>query len=129
MNEITIDQFSKWLEEYGSAWQTGDVQSVVTLFAHNARYEETPFDAPMIGREAIARYWDEGANKSQKEIRFHHQILAVLGATGLATWQASFIRVPSGIHVDLDGVLAADFTPEGTCVRFREWWHRVERSP
>ena len=126
MTQVSLDEFSHWLQEYGRAWQTGDPVAAARLFSEEARYEETPFDPPMVGREAISRYWDEGANRAQRDVRFDYQILAVRGKTGIAAWQASFIRIPSGIHVALDGVLTAEFSEAGVCVRFREWWHRHE---
>jgi hypothetical protein len=53
MSMLTFDWFNAWLEEYGRAWVTGDAGSVPRLFSENARYEETPFDEPMVGLGAI----------------------------------------------------------------------------
>ncbi len=129
MSMLTFDRFNAWLEEYGRAWVTGDAGSVPRLFSENARYEETPFDEPMVGLGAISRYWEEGAGRSQKDVRVSFEIASVEGAMGLAHWSASFARVPSGNRVELDGMLQAEFAGDGKCVRFREWWHRRESGP
>lgn len=129
MAQLSIEGFTGWLEKYGQAWRNGDAHAVVHLFSEDARYEETPFDEPMIGRDAIRRYWDEGANRSQRDVSFAFQIITVKGNTGSARWQASFYRVPSGMRVELDGVLTAEFADDGKCRSFREWWHRRESVP
>jgi ketosteroid isomerase-like protein len=123
---ITPDEFAGWLRRYGQAWIAGDPEAAVRLFSDDAAYHETPFEAPMIGREAIRRYWTEGAKEGQRDVAFAAQPVAVGGDTGTARWQASFVRVGNGVSVELDGVLAARFDADGRCREFREWWHRRE---
>ena len=127
---MTPEAFDDWLRRYGAAWRTGDPESAVALFTANAAYHETPFDPPMLGSEAIRRYWTEGAQDTQRDVVFRAQPIAVrqtpAGALAHAAWQASFVRVPSRNRVELDGVLAALFAADGRCREFREWWHRRE---
>jgi hypothetical protein len=123
---LTPTAFDDWVRAYGRAWETGDPSAVVTLFAADAAYHETPFDEPMVGTEAIRQYWSEGAGLSQRDVRFGFTTLATTDRTGIAHWRASFTRVPSGVGVELDGVLAAEFDGEGRRRVFREWWHRRE---
>lgn len=120
------NEFEKWLDAYGAAWQAGDAQAAIELFADDAEYYETPFDDPMIGKDAISQYWTEGAGKSQKDVHFSYEPLAVVENVGLARWRASFVRIPSGNQVELDGFLLAEFDGGGKCSVFREWWHRRE---
>lgn len=128
MAGISFDDFEKWLEAYGAAWQGGDAGAVIGLFADDARYHENPFADPMVGREAIGRYWNAGAGDSQKDVQFTHRAVATTEGRGLAHWRASFVRVPSGNRVELDGFLMAEFDADGKCVIFREWWHRREEG-
>jgi hypothetical protein len=121
-----MNEFEKWLDAYGAAWQSGDAKAAIKLFSDEAEYYETPFDVPMVGCEAIYRYWDAGAGESQKDVLFSYQALAIVENKGLALWQASFVRIPSGNQVELDGFLAAEFDDIGKCSVFREWWHRRE---
>ena len=123
MNE---KRFTKWLDDYGKAWVDGEPDAVVRLFAEGAHYHETPFDEPMVGREAIRKYWQEGAEHGQRDVEFKCDVAAVTGNTGYARWEATFVRVPSGSFVELQGFLQADFDGEGKCIAFREWWHRRE---
>ncbi len=126
MTKLNFDVFIKWLDAYGTAWQTGDPEAAVAIFSEDAKYYETPFDEPMVGKKAIYNYWREGAGQSQRDVHFMYQALSVVGNRGVAQWQANFVRVPSSIFVELDGILIADFDEAGQCTVFREWWHRQE---
>jgi ketosteroid isomerase-like protein len=126
--ELDIDNFNRWLDAYGAAWQDGDAEAAMALFAMDAEYYENPFDDPMVGKDAIHRYWSDGAGESQRDVRFVHEAIAVVESTGLAHWQAAFVRIPSGNHVELDGFLMAEFDASGRCAVFREWWHRREEG-
>jgi hypothetical protein len=128
MAEISSDEFEKWLVSYGIAWQTGDARTAIELFADDAKYYENPFADPMVGKDAIHRYWSEGAGESQKDVHFTHRAIAVVEGKGLAQWQATFVRVLSGNLVQLDGFLMAEFDASGKCAVFREWWHRCEKG-
>jgi hypothetical protein len=118
--------FAQWLDAYGRAWEQGDATGIRQLFAPGAAYYETPFDPPMVGLDALQAYWQAGAADAQRDVAFHYDVLAVSGGRGIARWAATFVRVPSGMGVRLDGMLTARFDAGGRCVEFREWWHRQE---
>jgi len=54
------------MDQYGVASETSDPAVAAALFAEDAVYQETPFDEPMRGREAIYRYWS-GASQWIRE--------------------------------------------------------------
>lgn len=126
---MATERFEHWLQRYGRAWETGSPESVLGLFSEDAEYFETPFDPPMVGHDAIRRYWTEGAKNAQRHVTFSTQPIAFEDETGYALWRATFERVPSGSRVELEGVLSARFDSRMRCVVFREWWHRRETSP
>lgn len=123
-----MEEFSRWLSSYGNAWKSGDTEGIQQLFSKEARYYETPFDPPLIGRKSIAEYWDEGAKHGQKEVSFSSKGAAVSGNRGFSRWNASFIRVQSEVSVRIEGFLEAQFDEDGLCSVFREWWHRRENN-
>ena len=84
MATIPLHEFENWLGEYGAAWQPGNAQAAIELFTDDAKYYESPFDDPMIGKDAIRRYWSEGAGESQKDVRFSHEAVEVVESKGLA---------------------------------------------
>jgi len=128
MRDLSLDWFKGWLDAYGAAWEKGEARAASELFSDNAEYYETPFEKPMIGRAAIHKYWQEGAGDAQRDIHFSYDVTALSANRGLAQWRASFVRVPSGRRVELDGILSAEFDDAGHCRVFREWWHRQEND-
>lgn len=130
MESITLDDFKKWMEAYRKASEVGDLKAAAELFSQNAEYYETPFSNPIIGRDAIYRYWSEAAH-AQKGVQFSYEILAVKGNLGAALWKGKFISTQSGSQVFLNGVLLVEFNRQGQCTRLREWWHRkvIDTNP
>jgi SnoaL-like domain len=125
---MNAESFQAWLDSYRSAWEARDPQAAQALFAEGATYQETPFDEPLRGREAVFAYWAE-APRTQDQVRFKGEVLAVSERGGVARWQASFVRVPSGVRVELDGIFLVQLDQENRCREFQEWWHRREHEP
>ena len=117
--------FEEWLDAYRRAWEGRDPDAAACLFTEDATYQETPFEEPMRGRAAIRAYW-EGVPANQRQIKFESDVLAFTAhGEGLARWRASFVRISSGVLVELDGIFLVRLV-EGRCTEFREWWHRRE---
>jgi len=125
MRSLTLKGFGEWMDMYGKACEDSDPEVAAELFAQNAEYYETPFDDPMVGQDAIYRYWSE-ASQALKDVQFSYEILAVKGNLGIALWQGKSISVKSSNHVALDGVFLVEFDEQDKCTVFREWWHRQE---
>jgi len=117
-----------WLDAYGRAWETRNPHAAVALFAEGATYQETPFDAPLRGRDAIFDYW-AAVPRLQDRVQFDHEVLAVIEDVAIAHWRATFVRIPSGTRVGLDAILTVRLDAENRCQVFREWWHRLETEP
>jgi len=120
---VTGTELQEWLDRYGLAWSERDPEAVAGLFSPEARYHETPFAPPSVGREEILRYWQQ-VPRSQREISFRAAPLGIVNGTCIVRWQAEFTRVASGERVELDGVFLLEFDERGLCVELREWWHR-----
>src|SRR5579875_2748007 len=111
-----------WLRQYALAWEHRDVTAAGALYAENAEYRESPFQAPLRGEKAIRAYWDRIV-RGQRNVRMRYRILSVEGGTSIVHWQASFVRVPSGRKVRLDGIAEITLDGHDKCVRFLEWWN------
>ena len=129
MPAVSLKDFENWLRKYGNSWEKGDPSATEALFTSDARYYETPFDDPLIGLDEIYAYWQDNAALGQKDIHFSYEALAVYKNVGVAQWRANFIRLSSGHRVRLDGIFKVEFSDDGKCQIFREWWHRVEEVP
>jgi len=122
MKPLTLEYFTTWLETYGKASRENDPRASADLFSLDANYFETPFTEPMIGRDAIYKYWNKGAqNLMDKESTFN--ILAVKDNLGIARWQSKFTVVKTGKRLALDCVFLVEFDDNDKCSVFREWWH------
>jgi len=126
--ELKPEAFRGWLEAYRKAWEERNPQIVVKLFSTDAICRESPFEEPIRGLDAILDYWAH-VPKTQDQVRFDYEILAVSGETGIARWRASFQRIPTKVQVSLDGIMVVRFNAENQCVLFEEWWRRQERNP
>jgi len=125
--KLRLETFGAWLDALKRAWEERDARAAANLFSVDAVYRETPFEEPMRGREAILKYW-EHVPKTQDRVKFDYQILEVSKARGIARWQASFLRIRTGVLVNLDGVMVAYMNTENQCTLFEEWWSRQERA-
>lgn len=122
MKPISVEHFQFWLEMYGKASRDNDPQASADLFSQDAEYYETPFDEPMIGRQAIYKYWSRGA-KNLKEKESSYEILSMKNNLGIARWQSKFTVIKSGKRLALDCLFLVEFNDRGECRTFREWWH------
>jgi hypothetical protein len=122
MKTLTIDQFTKWMDTYGKASREDDPQTSADLFSLDAKYYESPFDEPMIGREAIYHYWNKGA-QTLKDKESMYEILSVKNNLGIARWQSQFTNINTCKRLALDCVFLVEFDVDGKCSEFREWWH------
>lgn len=122
MNSLTVDAFQEWLETYSQASRENDARASAELFSLDARYYESPFAEPMVGREAIYQYWSQGSqNLKDKEATF--EIYSARDNFGIARWQSKFTVIRSGDRLALDCLFVVEFDGQGKCRVFREWWH------
>lgn len=122
------DTFKSWLDAYGRAWEARDPQAAVELYAEDGIYQVTPFVEPLRGRKSIFEYWSQVA-RTEREVRFGYEVLAVNPDRGIARWWASFVRVPPGLKTKLDGIFLISLDSEHRCQTLREWWHKQQDQP
>jgi hypothetical protein len=117
--------FASWLSAYGRAWESRDPRAAAELFAEHGSYQVTPFVPPLCGHEAIFEYW-VGVSRTEEDIHFGFDVLAVNTDFGVAHWWASFVRIPPGLKTKLDGVFVISLDAAGRCSSLREWWHKEQ---
>jgi SnoaL-like domain len=133
---------ASFMETYKRAWETSDENLLVSLFAGDGTYHNTPF-AEQRGHEAIRAYWQR--TKLQSEIRLTYEVLHRHERGGIAHWRTTYqvtseelFRIwaaSSGTNllvrkegeplprVVLDGVAIVELDATGLCSDFRIWWH------
>ena len=53
------NRFAGWIAAYESAWRTAGTAPLGRLFTEDATYQAAPFDEPLAGVGAIARFWED----------------------------------------------------------------------
>ncbi len=78
------DRHTAWIVAYETAWRTEGTSTLVQLFTEDATYQAAPFDEPLAGVEAIARFW-EGERQGPDEVfTLQSDIVAAQGDTAVA---------------------------------------------
>lgn len=122
---MTSNAFASWLDSYGRAWETRNAQAAAALFTEDGTYQVTPFVEPIRGKQAILEYWTDVA-KTEQDIQFGHEILAITPWQGIARWWASLVIVPPGLKTRLDGIFLISLDGNGRCHSLQEWWHKQQ---
>ncbi len=132
----------RFMATYQRAWETSDERLLLTLFAPDGVYHNTPF-AEQRGHEAIAAYWQR--TRLVKDIRVRYQIVHAHAGGGVARWHTTYQvtseklfetwAASSGTNLlghkpgdplprlALDGVALVELDEAGLCRHFRIWWH------
>jgi ketosteroid isomerase-like protein len=113
------------LERYGRAWEAFDGDAWTDLFTEDVEFQEDPFEAALVGHNAVRAYLLEAA-RDQDQVELTVERHWVAGPTVLAAWHASYVRRSDGARVRLAGFITMEIAADGRIARLREWWHRRE---
>jgi SnoaL-like domain len=122
---VTYVAAGEWLELFVRARQEGDGDSLVDLFSPSAELQPDPFDAPLIGHNAIRAYFG-GLGEQQTQLDLTIERHWASGSTILAAWHAGYVRRSDQAHIRQAGVLTAELRA-GRCIRLRLW--TLSRGP
>ena len=123
---MTIDYATggELLERYGRAWQAFDGDAWVDLFTEDVEYHEDPFEAALVGHNAVRAYLLEAA-EHQEQVAFTVERHWVADPTVLAAWHAGYIQRADRSRVRLAGFMTLEMR-DGKIAKLREWVHRRE---
>lgn len=125
---ITMDDVQRWLAAYEKAWEERDAAQAGALFTGDARYFETPYAEPFVGRSGVEEYWAR-VTAGQRDVDFSSEVLAANGSTGIARWSARFTLADAGVGIELDGIFVLEFEDADTVRVLREWWMTPPADP
>lgn len=136
---MDIDSF---MASYQRAWETSDEHLLVSLFASDGVYRNTPF-AAQHGHDAIKAYWQR--TKLQSDIHLTYEVLERHPQGGIAHWHTTYQVTSEELfriwaastgtnlmsrqegdplpRLVLDGIAVVAFDAAGLCSEFRIWWH------
>ncbi len=110
------------VDTFGKGWAKADVPLLMSVFADDAVFIETPYSAPRQGREAILQYWRD-VPVHQAEITFSSGEIFVAGPWFSTEFKVSFRRRRTGEWVEARGAIFCE-TAGDRVSELRMYWHR-----
>jgi mannose-6-phosphate isomerase-like protein (cupin superfamily) len=120
MADIDIDApgFLSWLDGYERAWRTAGTDGLRDLFAPDAAYLQSPYEAPHVGLAAIAAMWDDAREGPDEPFTMERAVVAVTGDTGVAR---VLVRYGGSAPQEYTDLWLVRFAADGLAVHFEEW--------
>ena len=110
------------IDTFGNGWARGNVELLLSVFAPEAAFLETPFSAPLRGIEAIRSYWIE-TPYYQSEATFSSGEIHAAGPWFSVEFKCVFRRRRTGEWVDARGAIFCE-TDGALVSEMRMYWHR-----
>jgi SnoaL-like domain len=113
---------SEWLQRYVSAWKSYDAAEIGALFSQDARYFYTPFDEPLLGRDAIVTSWLEHPDPQGTYDAFYKPIMVEDNVAIVNGRTRYFYAGGDALRTEFDNVFVLHFNDNHECIEFREWY-------
>jgi ketosteroid isomerase-like protein len=110
------------IDAFGKGWSRANIEQLMSVFAPDAVYVETPFSAPHRGAAAIRRFWVE-VPLQQSEITFTSGEIYAAGPWFSTEFKCVFRRRRTGEWVDARGAIFCE-SAGGKITEMRMYWHR-----
>lgn len=117
------EAYAALVQRFGRAWEKGDTAGIVGLFAPEAVFVPSPFDAPVTGLDGLRRYWRDLPTE-QAEIAFRAGEIFAAGPWFATEFRCTFRRRRTGEAVDVRGSLFCE-TAGDKITEMRMYWHRT----
>ena len=110
------------IDTFGRGWAKGDVELLMSVFAPDPLFIETPFSEPRRGELAIRRFWVD-VPLHQCEITFSSGEIYAAGPWFSTEFKCVFRRKRTGEWVDARGAIFCE--SDGALItEMRMYWHR-----
>ena len=113
------------LDALAEAWVSFDGDAWVDLFTEDAELLQDPFDAPLIGRNAL-RADLLAAARIEEQVEFTWERHWVVPPTILAPWRMSYVHRETRARVSFAGFASLEIAGGGRIARARWWYFRHE---
>jgi ketosteroid isomerase-like protein len=110
------------IDTFGTGWAKANIEQLMSVFADDAVYIETPFSQPLRGAAAIRRFWVE-VPLQQSEITFTSGEIFAAGPWFSTEFKCVFRRRRTGEWVDARGAIFCE-SVGGKISEMRMYWHR-----
>ncbi len=107
-----------WVAGYQAAWRSPDLGRLADLFASDVHYLVSPWADPIVGLEALARFWEAERDGPDEPFQLASEVLAIEGRSAVVRVTVDYGPPTAGRWRDL-WVLVFDSL--GLVARFEEW--------
>ena len=111
------------IDTFGRGWSKARIDVLMSVFADDAVFIETPFSSPLRGRDAVLSYWKD-VPYHQTEIAFSSGEIFAAGPWFSAEFRVVFRRRRTGEWVEARGAIFCE-TAGGLITEMRMYWHRA----
>lgn len=111
-------QLSDWIALYERLWRTEGTDELDRLFSEDVIYSNGPFEEPVRGLEALAKFWEAERVSADEHFEMTSEIVAVERETGVARLEVRYAPPDGNFYRDLWIVQVGE---DGRCTRFEEW--------
>jgi len=108
--------FESWIARYVELWRTPGTERLGELFTDDATYLTSPWADPVVGRAALAAFWESERDGPDEEFTLTSEVVAVEGDTGVARLEVAY-----GAANRWRDLWVVRFAPDGRCRAFEEW--------
>jgi ketosteroid isomerase-like protein len=110
------------IDEFGRGWSRAKVDVMLSVFAPEAVFLETPFSTPLRGIDAVRSYWAD-VPLHQAEISFSAGEIFSVGPWFATEFKCTFRRRRTGEWVDARGAIFCE-TNGSKITEMRMYWDR-----
>ncbi|MGH7527417.1 MAG: nuclear transport factor 2 family protein [Gemmatimonadales bacterium] len=110
------------VDTFGKGWAKPNIDLLMSVFAPEAVFVETPFSEALRGTEAIRRYWLD-VPLHHSEVTFSSGEIYAAGPWFSTEFKCLFRRRRTGEWVDARGAIFCE-TGDGQITEMRMYWHR-----
>jgi ketosteroid isomerase-like protein len=110
------------IDTFGKGWSSADIGLLMSVYASEAVFVETPFTPVLRGTDAIRGYWNE-VPYNQSEITFTSGEIYAAGPWFSTEFRCVFRRRRTGELVEARGAIFCE-TDADRITEMRMYWHR-----
>ncbi len=110
------------IDTFAKGWSKADLDRILSVFSDNPTFIETPFAAPLVGRDAVRRYWAD-VPYNQSEITVTTGEVHAAGSWFAVEFKVVFRRRRTGEWVEARGAIFAE-SADSKITEMRMYWHR-----
>lgn len=121
-DKSTVDA---WIRAYERAWRTAGTDQLDQLFTTDATYQQSPFQEPHRGLDAIRVMWDAERSGPDEAFEMDFDIVAVEDPRAVVRLEVRYGGPRPQRFRDL---WIVEFAPDGRCRAFEEWPFSPKRS-